>query len=187
MLDAESRKGVVGRRGFLTGTGSFLLALAVAPGSARGGLAAPRRLRMFSAHTAERVDVEYFDGHHLLPDALTELDGFLRDFRTGDIHPMDTRLLDLAWSLARLSGLSNPTFEVISGYRSPATNAMLHARSPGVAVYSMHLEGKALDLRLPGLPTERLRDLAIEMRRGGVGFYAASDFVHIDTGRVRRW
>ncbi len=142
---------------------------------------------MFNLHTAEQTDVEYFDGRELVPGAIADLEWILRDFRTGDVHSMDPGVLDVAWALARASQISRPTFEIVSGYRSAATNALLHERSGGVAVHSLHLEGKAIDLRLRGVPTERLRDLAVALQRGGVGFYPASDFVHVDTGRVRRW
>ena len=182
-----SRSGVVGRRGFVKAGVSLLLAFGVAPRQARAMAVAPRRLKMFNTHTAERVDVVYFDGRNLVDGALATVDHVLRDFRTGEVHPMDPGVLDISWSLAQAAGRPAGTFEIISGYRSPATNAMLHERSSGVAVHSMHLQGKAIDLRLPGVSTERLRDLAIELRRGGVGFYRASDFVHVDTGRVRRW
>jgi uncharacterized protein YcbK (DUF882 family) len=150
-------------------------------------LSGPRRLRMLHAHTGERIDVVYAEDGQVVGDALAALDVFLRDFRTGDVHPIDPGVLDVAWALARAAGSPGARYEVMSGYRSPATNALLRSRSRGVASHSMHLEGRALDLRLPGVPLSRLRDLALDLGRGGVGFYPASDFVHVDTGRPRFW
>lgn len=173
------------RRAFLqTASLALLAALAPRPADARVSF---RRLRMLNTHTGERIDVAYQEGGAYLPDALAALDHFLRDFRTGEEHPIDPGVLDLASSVAAVAGRPAGTLEVISGYRSPATNAMLRQRGPGVASGSMHLQGKALDLRMPGVPTERLRDIALALARGGVGFYERSDFVHVDTGRVRRW
>jgi uncharacterized protein YcbK (DUF882 family) len=142
---------------------------------------------MLSAHTGERVDVTYFEDGALLPGALGELERFLRDFRTGEVHAIDPGVLDIAWGLALAAGRPLATIEVVSGYRSLATNEALRRQGGGVASHSLHLVGKALDLRLPGLPTPKLRDLALGLRRGGVGFYAGPDFVHVDTGPVRRW
>ncbi len=181
----DDRQGPSTRRAFLRAGAVALVALALPPGRARA--LESRRLRMVNTHTDERIDVTYFEGGALLPDACAEIDRFLRDFRTGDVHCIDSGVLDVAWSLACSAGRPLGTFEIVSGYRSARTNAMLHEQSLGVAAHSMHLEGRAIDLRLPGVPTERLRDLAIALGCGGVGFYAASDFVHVDTGRVRRW
>lgn len=176
-----------GRRHLLRAGALSVLFLALGPARARASALGPRRLRMSNPHTGERIDVTYCeDGEHL-PDALAELDRFLRDFRTGDVHAIDPGVLDLTWSLARATRRPLGTFEIISGYRSPRTNAMLHEQHQGVALGSMHLQGKAIDLRLPGVPTAHLRDLALALGRGGVGYYPASDFVHVDTGRVRRW
>ncbi len=142
---------------------------------------------MLGTHTGERIDATYFEGGALVPDALAELDRFLRDHRTGDVRAIDPGVLDIAWSLSRAAHRPLGTIEIISGYRSPRTNAALREHGRGVAQHSLHLEGRALDLRLEGVPTDRLRDLALGLRRGGVGFYAAADFVHVDTGPVRRW
>ena len=175
------------RRRFLHAGAASLLAAALGPSAARSAVEVPRRLRLRSAHTGERLEVTYFDGS-LLPGALSELDRFLRDFRTGEQHPIDPGVLDLAWGLARAVGREGDELEIVSGYRSQRTNQMLRSHpDSGVAGHSLHLVGRALDLRLPGTPTSRLRDLAVAMRRGGVGFYPASDFVHLDTGRPRRW
>jgi uncharacterized protein YcbK (DUF882 family) len=142
---------------------------------------------MLHTHTGERLDVTYSLRGVPLPDALSEIDRFLRDFRTGDVHPIDPGVLDVLWSVAEWTGRPLGTFEIVSGYRSPRTNEQLRAAGGGVARHSMHLEGKAIDLRLEGVATEHVRDVALALRRGGVGFYPESDFVHVDTGRVRRW
>jgi len=141
---------------------------------------------MQHTHTGERLDVVYFDGE-VLPGALPEVNRFLRDFRTGDVHPIDPGVLDTAWALAAAADRPRAVVEVVSGYRSPITNALLREHGSGVARHSLHLEGRALDLRLAGVPTQRVRDLALALGRGGVGYYAASDFVHVDTGRPRAW
>jgi len=177
------------RRGALHAGAAALLALALGPTRARAAARAPRRLRMLSTHTGERADVVYHDGLGLVPEALAEASRFLRDHRTGDVHSIDPGVLDIAWSLAGAAQRPLAEFEIVSGYRSPRTNAELRAASDhsGVAGRSLHLEGRAVDLRLPGLETRQLRDLAVDLQRGGVGFYAASDFVHLDTGPVRAW
>lgn len=149
--------------------------------------AAPRTLDLGHLHTGEQLrGVEYFSGGMYLPDALAEVNHHLRDWRTDEVHPIDPALLDLLYDLARATGTSRP-FQVISGYRSPTTNALLRKRSSGVAASSLHMRGKAIDIRLADVPLARLRSAAQSLRRGGVGYYPASDFVHVDTGRVRTW
>lgn len=130
--------------------------------------------------------MQYSSATGYLPDALAAVNHFLRDFRTGDEHPIDPSLLDL---LHRLTGLTNSQrpFEVISGYRSPATNAMLRLRSEGVAGSSLHMVGQAIDIRLADVPLPTLRAAALSIKGGGVGYYPRSNFVHVDTGRVRLW
>jgi uncharacterized protein YcbK (DUF882 family) len=145
-----------------------------------------RALRFHHTQTGAQLEIVYLrDGRYLEP-ALTEIEVFLADFRTGDSHPIDPALLDLIFEIRETLG-GHGTFEVISAYRSPATNEMLRDKSSGVARNSPHLLGKAIDLRRTGVELARLRDAAIEMQRGGVGYYPDSGFVHIDTGRVRRW
>jgi uncharacterized protein YcbK (DUF882 family) len=112
----------------------------------------------------------------------------MRDFRSGDVHPIDPSLLDVLWQ-TQANLKSAAPFEIISAYRSPQTNTMLRGRSShtGVAKNSMHLTGQAVDIRLPGVALADVRDAALDLKRGGVGYYADSGFVHLDTGRVRRW
>jgi uncharacterized protein YcbK (DUF882 family) len=149
-------------------------------------LAATRSLSFYNTHTGERLVVEYYAGGDYIADALKEVNWFLRDFRTGGVHDIDPGVLDILTKVHDLTGASRP-FDVISGYRSPETNAMLRRRSRQVASGSLHQVGKAIDVRLPGVPLTRVRDAGLSLGLGGVGYYRRSDFVHLDTGRVRRW
>jgi uncharacterized protein YcbK (DUF882 family) len=170
----------------------FIQALAVAapalalPGLAFGKSAGPRRLRLYHTHTAEKLDVVYHENGAYLPDALGELNRLFRDHRSNDVTEMDRDLIDLLHAAQQRLG-STGTYEIISAYRSPATNEMLRRKGAGVAKRSMHLEGKAIDVRLTDARTRDLRQVGIELARGGVGYYERSNFVHFDTGRVRRW
>lgn len=148
--------------------------------------AEPRRLAFVHTHTRETLDLVYATGLNYAPQSLARVNEFLRDFRTSDVHVIDPALLDLLHALARSMKATEP-FHVISGYRSPRTNAALRAHSAGVAKYSLHMEGKAIDIRLPGATLAAVRDSARQLARGGVGYYPDSDFVHVDTGRVRMW
>ena len=147
-----------------------------------------RQLSFYHTHTGKRLDIVYSRDGDYVPSALDEINHFLFDFRTGDRAQMDPELLDLIYDVRAALG-SDGVYQVVSAYRSPKTNEMLRGKSPssGVASKSQHLLGKAIDVRLEGVTTATLRDQALAMKRGGVGFYEASDFVHMDTGRVRRW
>ncbi|MGI9238820.1 MAG: YcbK family protein [Woeseiaceae bacterium] len=147
-----------------------------------------RQLSFYHTHTGQRLDVVYARDGAYVPSALEEINQFLFDFRTGDAARMDPELLDLIYDV-RAALNSNGTYQIVSAYRSPKTNEMLRGRSKntGVAKNSQHLLGKAIDVRLEGVKTADLRDTALALRRGGVGFYEASDFVHMDTGRPRSW
>ncbi|MEM9302743.1 MAG: DUF882 domain-containing protein [Pseudomonadota bacterium] len=145
-----------------------------------------RSLAFVHTHTGERIDVTYRIAGELVPEAIDDLNRFLRDHRNGEVMEMDPRLFDLLWTMRERAGSDEP-FHLVSGYRSPQTNEMLRGQGRKVAKKSQHVEGKAIDVRLPGVPTERLRDIARELGVGGVGFYQRSDFVHVDTGRVRYW
>lgn len=160
--------------------------LAHAGGLLEETVLAPRALSMVSTHTGENLQVRYFEGGEYLPDALARLNRLLRDHRSGDVSPIDPKLFDQLHALATCAGCT-PHFEIISGYRSPATNEKLRQGSSGVARRSLHMDGKAIDVRLGGVPTAKLRDLALALGGGGVGYYAKSNFVHLDTGRVRTW
>lgn len=145
-----------------------------------------RWLELASTHTGEVIAVAYRSAAGLVDDAVQRLQHVLRDHRNGAQHPIDTALYDLLADLAERAGV-DPRFEIISGYRSPASNALLHERSAGVAVRSLHLEGRAMDIRLRGVRCDQLAALALAQQRGGVGLYRQSDFVHVDTGRIRHW
>ena len=145
-----------------------------------------RSLSFYHTHTKKTLDVTYSVGGEYVESALAEVNHFLGDFRTGDAIVIDPALLDLIYDVRASLG-SNDTFEVISAYRSPETNEMLRNLGRGVAKKSQHLVGKAIDVRLRNTDSVDLRDAAIKIKRGGVGYYKKSDFVHIDTARVRRW
>lgn len=150
-------------------------------------LLAPRVLSMVSTHTSERLEDCYFEHRRYLPVALARFDRLLRDHRTGEVAAIDPKLFDQLHALA-LAADCAPHYEIISGYRSPATNEKLRKTgSGGVATRSLHMDGRAIDVRLPGCRTSRLRDLALAMQAGGVGYYPKSDFLHLDTGRARSW
>ena len=172
------------RRRFVTALGASTLA--AGPRWARAHAGATRALSFDNLHTSEKLVVEYFEHGRYVPDAVAAVNHLLRDFRTGDVGPMDTALLDLLHRLAALTA-SKRAFQVISGYRSPRTNEALRQRSSGVAGGSLHMRGQAIDIRLADVPLATLRDAALALRSGGVGYYAASNFVHVDTGRVRTW
>ena len=146
------------------------------------------RLRFYHTHTNERLDIVYRRGDVHSPEALNRLDYYLRDYRTGDVHRYDPHVFDLLRA-DRLSGRPYAEINVICGYRTPRTNESLRSRSvhSGVAQHSLHMQAEAIDIRLPGVSTSQLRDAAIALHRGGVGYYRASDFVHLDVGRVRHW
>jgi uncharacterized protein YcbK (DUF882 family) len=173
-----------GRRRFLQGAGAALLLLPL--GTAWARTPERRSLSFLHTHTGERLATTYFQDGQYRVSELERINQLLRDFRTGDVHSIDTGVLDILADLRVLADHDEP-YEVISGYRSPLTNAALRRHSSGVAEHSLHLQGRAIDVRLPGFPSRRLRELALAMGRGGVGFYPQSDFVHLDTGRVRCW
>lgn len=145
-----------------------------------------RTLSFVHLHTHEELSLVYRDESGYRRESLAQLDRLLRDFRTEQVHPIDPRLFDLLHAAYTATGSQEP-FQVISGYRSSATNQQLRTHSDGVAAGSLHVVGQAIDVRLPDVATAKLRDVGLTLARGGVGYYAASDFVHLDTGRVRRW
>jgi uncharacterized protein YcbK (DUF882 family) len=154
--------------------------------AATAAAATVRRLGFYNLRTGESLSSVYWEDGRYLADALAEIDYVLRDFRTGEVHPIDPALLDLVHRLRVVMGTAQP-FHVISGYRSPETNAMLARKSGGVAKNSYHVKGMAIDLRLPDRRLEDLRAAALALAGGGVGYYPRSDFVHMDTGPVRAW
>lgn len=148
--------------------------------------AAPRWLKLHNLHTEEKLEAVYYDKGEYVPDALVALNTLLRDYRSGDVHPMNIALFDALTDIAQKTETKAP-FRVISGYRSPKTNAMLNERSGEVAKRSLHMDGKAIDIYLEDVALDRVRAAALDLNRGGVGYYPTSKFVHVDVGPVRRW
>jgi uncharacterized protein YcbK (DUF882 family) len=153
---------------------------------ANGVMQAERSLAFYNTHTGERLKAIYWAEGNYLPEALGEIDHILRDHRVNEVLRIDTGLLDLLFALRNELDTHQP-FHIISGYRSPQTNAFLHAHSDGVAENSLHTVGKAIDIRTPGKALSMLRQAAVALKGGGVGYYPKSDFVHVDVGRVRYW
>jgi uncharacterized protein YcbK (DUF882 family) len=145
------------------------------------------RLRLHHLHTGESIDIIYRIGDQYIPNAVAQLDHFLRDHRTGDVKDYDVREFDLLHDLMVRLGHPNGEIDIVCGYRTPWSNNYLREHGHGVAEHSQHMEAKAIDIRVPGVPTADVRDAALAMQRGGVGYYRDSDFVHVDVGRVRRW
>ncbi len=146
-----------------------------------------QHLRLFHTHTGEHIDIVYRHGDTFLPEAEAQLDHFLRDHRTGDVKHYDPRLFDILSQLTAAVGRPNAEIDIICGYRSSWSNEFLRSRSAGVAKNSLHMRAHAIDIRIPGISTLTLRNAALALHEGGVGYYPRSGFVHVDTGRVRTW
>lgn len=174
------------RRLLLSGAASMCVPIVLVSGRAFSATSSPRTLSFLHTHTGESLSLVYAHGERYLAEALARVNWFLRDFRNGESRPIDPQLLDQLHAVRELTGSKAP-FEVISGYRSPATNEALQRRSRGVATHSLHLEGRAIDVRLADVALTDLRDAAMSLQAGGVGFYSESQFVHLDTGRARHW
>jgi uncharacterized protein YcbK (DUF882 family) len=144
-------------------------------------------LRLYNTHTGERLEIIFRRGEQYIPGALAKLDYFLRDHNTGDVRHFDPRLYDILADLTASVGRPNGEIDIVCGYRTPSTNESLRAHTTGVAKNSLHIQAEAIDLRMPGVDTLTLRRAALALRRGGVGYYPHSDFIHVDTGRVRQW
>ena len=174
------------RRGFLRGLAGLSVAAVGGPARLLADTWSDRVLSFAHTHTGERLTVPYFADGDYLAEGLARLEHLLRDHRSGEEHPIDPRLFDLLNDLRLATGTREP-FRVISGYSSPKTHAKLRSAGRGVAKRSLHMDGRAIDVRLADVKSSVLRDTALELRRGGVGYYRHSDFVHVDTGRVRTW
>lgn len=184
---------MITRRRLLAGTAAISGAAALTgaatlfPRSLPGATdAAARRIALTNLHTGERLDIEYFRDGSYVPDALAALEVLLRDFRNGEKHTIDPKLMDYLGEVATLIG-APAAYSVISGYRSPETNERLHERSSGVSQHSLHMQGRAIDVRMSGVDCQVLAARAETLKRGGVGYYRASNFVHLDTGAFRTW
>ena len=175
------------RREFLrVGSGFAASLMLPTAGLAKAASHRERSLNFYNTHTDERLKTCYWAEDEYLPEGLQEINTILRDHRTGDIRDMDRGLLDLLY-LLQTKVESKQTFQIISGYRSPKTNAMLNKKSSGVAKRSYHMRGMAVDIRLNGCDLKQLHKAALSLKAGGVGYYSSSDFIHVDVGRVRRW
>jgi uncharacterized protein YcbK (DUF882 family) len=182
-------RSLMSRRSFLA-LGAITVGAGIFPQQALSSVADARRgersLALYNTHTGERLNVVYWAEGQYLSEPLAEINYILRDHRTDQIKTIDKELLNLLFAL-RTELATNQPFHIISGYRSPQTNASLHANSSGVVENSLHLIGKAIDIRTPGRSLSLLRQAAVALKGGGVGYYPKSDFVHIDVGRVRYW
>jgi uncharacterized protein YcbK (DUF882 family) len=178
---------MIGRRQLLAGAAAISLT-PFRPALAAIGDSGARALAFDNLHTGEKLKVEYWADGRYLPEALAEVNHVLRDFRSGDVHMIAPQLLDLLTVVRGRLETAEP-FTVISGYRSPATNALLRSEQEhsGVAAKSLHMQGMAIDIRVAGRSLAALHDAALAQAGGGVGYYPQSDFVHVDVGRVRRW
>lgn len=176
------------RRSFLRHMGTITAGLAVS--STAFGKLQPssfeKTLAFKNLHTGEALTSTFFAGGNYIAESLSSINYLLRDHRNNQVCEMDQRLLTLIHDLKKMLGTADP-FHVISGYRSPETNAMLSQRSNKVAKKSLHMQGKAIDIRLPGIDIKHLHEAALALKGGGVGLYTRSDFVHLDVGRVRHW
>lgn len=175
------------RRDFLKFAGSGLVVAACAPGIAHASYPDKRRvLAMNNLHTGETLETCYFNGQRYVRSELQRLNHICRDFRQNEVHPMDKKLFDQITRIQAALG-TDAEVQIISGYRSPTTNAMLRNKSSGVAKKSFHMLGQAIDFRLEGISLKQVHEAALSLKAGGVGYYPKSQFVHIDTGPVRQW
>lgn len=177
----------VSRRDFLKLAGSGLVVATCTPSIAFASYPdQPRTLALSNLHTREALETCYFDGSNYVERELNRLNHLCRDFRRNEVHSMDKRLFDHITKIQRTLGVEAEV-QIISGYRSPATNEALRGKSSGVAKKSYHMLGQAIDFRLDGVDLKRVRDAARDLQAGGVGYYPGSNFIHIDTGPVRYW
>lgn len=174
------------RRFFLKACAGVAAGLACPAVFAAKQNAMERKLSFYNTHTGENMSAAYWAEGQYIKESLNDINTIMRDHRSGEVYPIDPKLLDLLHTLQHKVEKKDP-YSIISCYRSPATNAMLNQQSTGVAKRSLHMQGKAIDIRLPGCELNNLRKAALTMKRGGVGYYPGSDFIHVDTGRVRFW
>jgi uncharacterized protein YcbK (DUF882 family) len=175
---------------WVAGAMLFLIALGAAHAQAPGATsarAAEHSLQLYNTHTNEKIDIVYRRGDQYIQSALAKLDYFLRDHNTNEVRHFDPRLYDILSDLTASVGHPDGEIDIVCGYRTTSTNTALRAHTTGVAKNSLHIQAEAIDLRMPGVNTLRLRKAALALARGGVGYYPHSDFIHVDTGRVRQW
>ena len=175
---------------WVAGAMLFLIALGAAHAQAPGttsATAAEHSLQLYNTHTNEKIDIVYRRGDQYIQSALAKLDYFLRDHNTNEVRHFDPRLYDILSDLTASVGHPGGEIDIVCGYRTTSTNAALREHTNGVAKNSLHIQAEAIDLRMPGVNTLKLRKAALALARGGVGYYPHSDFIHVDTGRVRQW
>jgi uncharacterized protein YcbK (DUF882 family) len=177
---------MISRRRMLLATGAWAGAAACPHAWSAASGPHSKRIALLNLHTAERLDIEYFRDNAYVTDALAAIEILLRDFRNGEKHAIDPQLLDYLVDVAAQVG-APAAYSVISGYRSPDSNERLRARSTGVSQHSLHMQGRAIDVRIGGVDCADLAAHALGLKRGGVGYYRASNFVHLDTGGFRTW
>ncbi|MGB4825828.1 MAG: DUF882 domain-containing protein [Paracoccaceae bacterium] len=178
-----TRRGLLGAFAATAVTAAPFFSNAVAYARGAGDI---RRIRMYSGRTGESIDTIYWIEGQYIPEVVKEINGFMRDWRTGDVVGMDPRNFDIMAAAHRLMDVNEP-YMLLSGYRSPKTNAMLRSKSSGVAKNSLHMKGMAADLRLSSRSVGQMAKAALACSGGGVGRYSRSDFVHMDCGPVRTW
>lgn len=179
----------MGRRRFIrqVACGSLLtLGTPIIAEAAKTRFPSHKTLILKHAHTGDKIKLTYFEKGHYVKSALQEVNLLCRDHHSGKIHPIDVGLLDQLYDLKQLLGINRP-IQIVCGYRSPFTNAMLHEQHSGVATNSLHMQGRAMDIRIEGYSTRQIRNAALALRQGGVGYYEKSDFIHLDTGKFRTW
>lgn len=179
----------MGRRRFMRqiACGSLLtLGSPIIAEAAKHRFPSHKTLVLKHAHTGDKLKLTYFEKGHYIKPVLHEINLLFRDHRSGKVYPIDVALLDQLYDLKQLLGINRP-IQVVCGYRSPFTNAVLHEQHAGVASNSLHMQGRAVDIRIEGCSTRQLRNAALAMRQGGVGYYEKSDFIHLDTGKFRTW
>ncbi|MEM7250317.1 MAG: YcbK family protein [Pseudomonadota bacterium] len=188
IVDDEADDNVVdlSRRSALISLGVLGTALAFSPSAIAGLALKPRTVRLYNVHTGDSLKTVYYYRGKYSRQALRAVNYLMRDFRARRIKRIDPRLLDLLW-LVQMELDSKERFQVVSGYRTRRTNRKLREMGVGVAKRSYHTRGRAVDLRLPGRDLSALKKVAQDLKRGGVGYYPKSNFVHLDTGRVRSW
>jgi uncharacterized protein YcbK (DUF882 family) len=175
---------------WLAGAMLFLIAASGTRGQRSGAsstASAEHALQLYNTHTNEKIDVVYRRGDQYIQSALAKLDYFLRDHNTNEVRHFDPHLYDILSDLTASVGRPGGEIDIVCGYRTTSTNAALRAHTNGVAKNSLHIQAEAIDLRMPGVNTLKLRKAALALARGGVGYYPHSDFIHVDTGRVRQW
>jgi uncharacterized protein YcbK (DUF882 family) len=176
------------RRGFIKGGAAAAMAAAFpAVAKAHSGGNGTRALKLYNLNNRESINEAFMKNGRYYQPGIQRLTHFMRDWRNNQVHNIDMDVFEIMYGIQTHLGIEESGLHLISGYRSPQTNAMLRSRSSGVAKYSLHLDGRAADIRAPGVNLWKLRQTALALKAGGVGYYTGSNFVHVDNGRVRTW